>query len=205
MSALISIPRSWPGSTVACLGTGPSLCQQDVDFLRGKVRVIAVSNAWELAPWADVLYSCDPRWWKWAKGAPKFSGMKLSLDPDRHRDTWPGVQMLKSTGGEGLELAPTGLRTGHNSGYQAINLAVHFGAKRIVLLGYDMRGDHFFGPHPDGSKPNFHLCLSAFPTLVQPLKAAGVEIYNCTPSTAINAFPRATLAHVLPAALEVAS
>ncbi len=193
-----TVPRLWPGGTVVCLATGPSLTQADVDAVRGKVDgVIAVSDAIDLAPWADVLYSCDGKWWGWRKGMPSYQGLKYGLKDDVRKWAHMGVQKLKHTGRQGLELSPGGLRDGFNSGYQAINLAVHLGAARIVLLGYDMQGSHFFGHHPDRSGPPFQMCLSRFPELVKPLAAVGVEVINCTRKTAITCFKREALQTVL--------
>lgn len=217
-----TVEKIWPGETFVCIGSGPSLTAADVDFCRGKARVIAINDAYKLAPWADVLYACDNKWWAWAdknyKGNhPTFrdcsahqTGHKYTLKP------YPKVRLLR--GNEpgldyGLSLDPRILRTGFNSGYQAINLAVHLGAARIVLLGYDMRvnekkrsHDHFFGQHPDHTVPPMAACLTAFKTLVKPLSEAGIEIVNCTPGSALQSFPMRPLAEVfadLP--LEVAS
>ena len=68
---------------------------------------------------------------------------------------------------------------------------------RVILLGYDLHGDHFFGSHPDKTLPPFLACLKAFERLVAPAKAAGLEIVNCTPGSALKAFPMASLASVL--------
>lgn len=196
-----TVPRLWPESTIVCLATGPSLTRDDCEYVRGKVdAAIAVNDAYKWAPWADVLYGCDAKWWYWHKGAEGFQGRKYAMQPQGKK--WPGVDVLANTGAKGLELDPTGLRTGNNSGYQAINLAVHFGAKRIILLGYDMRGNHCFGHHPDNSRPPFHLCIERFKTLVGPLREAGVEVINCTPKSALDAFPIRPLADVLPARRE---
>jgi hypothetical protein len=182
-----TVPRLWPESTIVCVGSGPSLTQADVDSCRGKTRVIVVNDAYRLALWADCLYACDAKFWRWHKGVPGFAGLKFALAPQSCR--WPNVQVLQNTGQIGLELTPTGLRTGHNSGYQAINLAVHFGARRIVLLGYDMKGDHFFGSHPDQTRPPFSVCLKKFETLLAPLAAAGVTVVNATRRTVLSTFP----------------
>lgn len=189
------VPTLWPGSTIACVGTGPSLTAEDVALLQGRARVIVVNDAYKLAWWADVLYAADAKWWAWHKGVPSFGGLKYTAQPGAVR--WPGVQMLRRTGLEGLELDPRGVRTGFNSGYQAINVAVHLGAARIVLLGYDMRGDHFFGKHPDRTKPPFVLCLKKFGTLVAPLAARGITIVNATRDTALECFPRVSLEEAL--------
>jgi len=45
-----SVPRLWPGETFVCLASGPSLTQADVDYCRGKARVIAIKDVLHLAP-----------------------------------------------------------------------------------------------------------------------------------------------------------
>lgn len=208
----LAVPRAWAGETVACLATGPSLCQSDVDQLRGRVRVIAINDAYRLCPWADVLYACDPSWWIHHQGVPSFPGQKWSLDHSQwkgYEHKYPDIQRLRHTGDTGLELDPSGLRSGKNSGFQALGLAVHFGAARILLLGYDMRAPkgspvHFFGDHKWGpSRPPFPSFLAHFDTLVEPLRLAGVEVFNCTPESDLRCFPCRRLADVLP--VEVAA
>lgn len=194
------VERIWPDSTVVCIATGPSLTAADVDYCRGKARVIAINDAYRLAPWADVLYACDGIWWSWHPDALQFAGLKFGITVSQKR--MPQVVPLKATGETGLEIADrSGVRTASNSGYQAINLAVHLGAKRILLLGYDMQqlGEkaHFFGAHPNRRRPLFKRCLAAFPTIVEPLKDLGVEVINCTRETALTCFPKASLESAL--------
>jgi hypothetical protein len=186
------VPKLWPGETFVLIGGGPSLTPADVDAVRGLARVIAINDAYRLAPWADVLYACDQKWWTWHKGVPSFTGPKYSVaasDPV----TWPGVQVLENTGFDGLELEPTGLRTGRNSGFQAINLAVHLGASRILLLGYDMCPDgtqeHWFGEHPDCQPSPYPEMRELLETLVAPLAELGITVINCSRRTALTAFP----------------
>jgi hypothetical protein len=194
---MITVPKRWPSSTIVCLGGGPSLTVADVEACRGRCPVIAINNAYQLAPWADVLYACDQKWWTWHSGVPSFKGPKYSVaasDPV----TWPDVQVLQNTGPLGLELEPTGLRTGFNSGYQAINLAVHLGAARILLLGYDLSEGpggrtHWHGDHPDRQPSPYWAMLSAFPSLVEPLAAIGVSVINCSRRTVLTTFPCASL------------
>lgn len=197
----MAIMRLFAGETVVCIGTGPSLTQTDVDACRGS-RVIVINNAFKLAPWADLMYACDAKFWKWEQGAPAFHGLKYTLDRPLVPKPmlWPGVESLKDLGRTGLSLDPTGVKTGSDSGYQSINLAVLLGAAKILLLGYDMqvgKKDHFFGSHPDHSKPPFPRCLDAYKTLVEPLKAAGVEIVNCAHGSALKCFPMASLQDAL--------
>ncbi len=201
-AAPYTVPRLWPGGTVACLGGGPSLTPEQADLLRGRAGVIAINDAYKLAPWAGVLYGCDWRWWRKHKGVPGFAGLKVTLSNSRgHLDDYPDIEVLENTGAQGLELNPTGLRTGRNGGYQAINLGVHLGAKRILLLGYDMRADargrtHWFGDHedwPTRASIFAGVMLPCFATLVEPLEELGVEVINCTPHSALDVFPKAPL------------
>jgi hypothetical protein len=74
-----SVPKLCPGGTVVCIGGGPSLTRDDVDYCRGKAFVIAINDAYKLAPWADALYACDGLWWRWHKGVPSFDGPKFAL------------------------------------------------------------------------------------------------------------------------------
>jgi hypothetical protein len=193
-----SVPRLFPEATFVCLGGGPSLTPEDVNACRGRAMVIAVSDTYRLAPFAAALYSCDAKWWDHHHGVPSFAGLRYALE---HRAAcWPGVEILKNTGREGLETDPTGLRTGQNSGYQAINLAVHLGARRIILLGYDMQASddgrtHWFGRHPRALEryspyPQF---IEAFGTLVAPLAALGIHVLNASRASALTMFPRVAL------------
>lgn len=212
--------RLWPGSTVVIIGGGSSLTAEDVDYVGVRrsarhlerrhlksddpdIRVIAIKEAIQLAPWADLLYACDPKWWRHYTGA--FTGMKFSIegtDAPHTPELYPDVQILRNTGSDGLEDDPSALRTGYNSGYQAINLAKHLGASRIVLLGFDMwsgpdgRQNWFHKPglHVDSPYPIF---LQAFAAVAGLLKDAGIEVVNASRFTVMNSFPRVPLSEAL--------
>lgn len=194
-----TVPRLFPGETIAIFATGPSLTAEDVNFVRGKARVIAVNDSYVLAPWADVLWASDGKWWGWPKhqGVPAFSGLKFSLEGTRFRD----VKVLKHTGKSGLELSPTAVKHGEGGGYAAINCAVHLGANRIVLLGYDLsywpNGEtHFFGHHQERSTRRPEKNIEVYSTLVEPLKALKITVINSTRRTALRCFPRQPLNEV---------
>jgi hypothetical protein len=106
--------------------------------------------------------------------------------------------MIRKGRQSGFDPRADTLAHGFNGGFQAIGVAVHSGARRIILLGYDMQGTHFHGQHPDRTKPPFHLCIPAFASLVAPLSALGVEVLNCTRRTALTCFPRVALEAALP-------
>lgn len=209
---MVSVPKEWPGETVVVIATGPSLTQDDVDYCRGKARVIVINNAHELAPWADAMYATDAKWWAWHKGAPSFTGPKWSMEHSQwnnYRALYPEIQRLRNTGNGGLEHSPTGLRNGRNSGYAAMNLAYHYGATKIVMLGYNMQPwkgkTHFFGEHPQKNKSPYNQFRAAFESLVKPLAKAGVTVINCSRDSVLNCFPKAELRDALKASDEVAA
>ncbi len=197
-----SVPRSCPGGTVVCIASGPSLTTDDVEYVRGKVdAVIVVNNCYQIAPWADILCASDLRWWRWHNGAKAFPGVKYATS--HHCSRWAGVQVLENTGRDGLELNPSGVRHGLNTGYRAINVAVHLGATRILLLGYDMqqgpnKEEHWHGEHPSNSRSPYALFRKSFKTMVEPLKALGVEVINCSRRTALDVFPQMSIDAALP-------
>jgi len=69
---------------VAVLATGPSLTLEQCDQLRGRCKVVAISDAIRLAPWADALVSADTDWWRLHN--PDFAGPKYGITAE-----WPGV------------------------------------------------------------------------------------------------------------------
>lgn len=194
-----TVTRIWNGDTCVCIASGPSLTAEDVDYVRGKARTIVINTSYTLALWADVMYAADFKVWKWHKGAKDFPGLKYSLT--RGSDIY-GVTVLRRGVVDGLSLNPAVLNTGQNSGYQAINLAVHLGASRILLLGYDMqRGpkgeEHWHGDHPNSSRSPYERFRLHFQTLVEPLKSAVVQVVNCSRRSSLTCFPMMPLREAL--------
>jgi hypothetical protein len=203
--ATVEVPRAWPGSTIVCVASGPSLCADDVEACRGRARVLAIKDSIRLAPWADALYGAgsDRGGW-WRLNGPRlesFTGLRFTLDPAAAK--WAVV--LKNTGLTGLERHPSGLRIGRNSGYQGINLAVHLGAKRIVLLGYDMQPssdgrERWFGDHPWSALSWSELgkmCVPFFETMLPALAELGIRVINASRETALTCFSRQSIAEAL--------
>ena len=110
---------------------------------------------------------------------------------------------MPAVAGEGLCTEPNKLYHGHNSGYQAINLAYQFGAKRIILVGYDMQHTdgktHWHGDHPKSlnNAAGVEKWPKHFTQLAKDLDRVGVEVINCTIQTALTCFKQADLRDVL--------
>jgi hypothetical protein len=158
--------------------------------------VIAVNNAYTIAPWAEMCYFADARWWEWHKDKPEFRafrGQKVTIFNTGMMVRDPAVFMLEQAGTDGLSLSPRALSTGSNGGYQAINIATLAGARRVMLLGYDMRfagpRSHWHAGHPIYVvEQRYHQYAARFVSMVPVLKSIGVEVVNCTPGSMIKCF-----------------
>jgi len=116
-------------------------------------------------------------------------------DPKKQPEAW-GIRKLISVDEPGLSKKQGVIHRGSNSGYQAINLALHLlgeGGGRIILLGFDMmmHGDmrHWFGNHPQpfNHASNYADFVGHFQT-INPAEY-GLEIWNCSRRTALTHFP----------------
>jgi len=163
----------------AVLATGPSMSLELAESLRGRCSVVAVSDAFRLAPWADALVSTDFAWWRKHTEAAEFKGLKFSGMVDYQKV-------------EGVERMPGENAT--NSGLLGVKVAVKLGATKVLLCGFDLRkpGEHFFGRH-DGLRSTSAARMEHFKTQFERYRPRGVEIINCTPGSALRAYPVASL------------
>ena len=152
-----------------------------------------------------MLYACDAKWWDVHEGCPEFAGEKWSSHGDTNDKLETAEKYgLKLVEGHHADTFGTGrVHYGSNSGFQAINLAILFGARRIILAGFDMHnrsGRHFFGDHPKGLLNNnrYENFVPAFEYAAKHLPE-GIEIVNATPGSAITCFPMVDLADALSA------
>ena len=157
-----------------------------MNYCKGKGTVIVINNTYQLAPWAQILWGCDANWWKFNPKAMDFKGQKHSLEFDQ-------VITHKSKYGKGLGIDI--IHCGGNSGYQCINYAYLQGAKQIILLGFDMWGQHWHGKHKVGlsNKHDFKSWIENFNQLAIDLKNKGIQVINCTPKTKLNCFQKIPL------------
>lgn len=170
---------------IAVLASGQSLTDEDVEYVRharedGKLKaVIAISDVGLLkAPWADVLVSHDSNWWIAHSEALKFKGRKFSARG--YRET------------EGFDCRERGISGGCNSGLMGMFVARDIlKASKLVLLGFDMHGTHFFGKHTAvfNGKPLTNTDARRFKThIAQFNRFDGCEVINCTPGSNLKRF-----------------
>jgi hypothetical protein len=202
--------------TVALLGGGPSLDRQQFDRIdtahaSGKVMVLAINNSYQMAPYAEVCYFADARWWKAhrdKKEFREFSGEKASIQDSANEITDESIHILRNrdypSHGLGLSLNPRVIVTGRHGGFQALNIAILAGAKRILLLGFDgasidgkshWHNDHKWLTHASA----YQEYAKSFSYAEKAIKDAGVTVINCSTVSQINSFPKMTLERALEA------
>jgi hypothetical protein len=191
----------WNGKTIVVIASGPSLNLKDIRHvararLADRCRVIAVNDAIFVAWFADWLHACDGKWWGWYPEAHEFKGIKTAFD------AVPNVVKLIDSGMRGFDDRPGYCCNGGTSAYQAVHLAAQAGARKIALLGVDLKvgenGDrHFFGYHPDKGTPTFETMIDTFNSLVPSLAARGNRVVNCSPGSALSCFDKSSIGAAL--------
>lgn len=171
-------------TTWAVLASGESMSAE----LAAKVKhlpTVAVSNAFEFAPWAKAIIACDGKWWRKYPKAMEFAGDKFCANGQLL-----GIPRMRLK-------AP--IYTGSNSGLLGLYYAIEYGkAKRVLLLGIDMKGRHFFGDHqqlPNTSVERFEVFKEQFREYAQTIN--GVDVINCNRYSALEVFPKMALAEAL--------
>lgn len=166
--------------TFAILCTGPSMSQAVADSVR-HLRVIAVNKAFELAPSAEALAANDHAFWRTYPDAHQFAGRKFSAS------TIKGVEKVH------------GAQSCWSSGCLALHVAKQLGAKRILLLGMDFRGGHYFGEYVGACKRSAETKWQMHRVQFARWRAANrrIEVLNCTPGSALDVFSMANLSDCL--------
>ena len=127
-----------------------------------------------------------------------FAGLKIGADVRDKAERWAVRQVRIERRRDEISVHRFGtIGYGGNSGFQAINLAVQFGIKRIILVGFDMnaeRGIHWHGEHGGRLRNPSHKSLARWRGVidgqVERLRMMGVDVINAAPDSALKAFPK---------------
>lgn len=158
-----------------------------------------------------MVYGCDAAWWRAERGLPNFSGLKVSYGSNGLSGQFADIRTINiakvgRSYADDVVLDPVGtVGAGGNSGFQALNLAVQWGARRIMLVGFDMSdrgGKHWYGRNlwPMSANPdetNFKRWIAAFDRAAPQLQDLGVEVVNCSPASALTCFPKRSISDAL--------
>ena len=202
---------AWAGMRCFILGGGPSLEGFNFELLRDKGKIIAINRAFEYAPFADILFFMDQRFYKmlhagrlgldaqrkWAE----FRGHKVFLNilGRQHDD----VYSVRSLGRVGISNSLSkGIYHGNNSGVGALGLAICLGANPIYLLGFDFKFRHEKSHFHSGYKiPMKESVVKSFirdfERMNRFLMRTKFRIINLNPDSALRCFPFSTIDEVL--------
>jgi len=213
-----TLHRGW--ERVVVCASGPSFSQEQAALLARRAsvqrsdplaplprgwRVVVTNTSYQKVPTADVLYGGDRSWWEvyWSKVQATFLGECWTVN--RWIAHNYGICHIEHSDEPGLSPVFGRIHSGGNSGYAAIGLAYLFGAREILLVGFDYQDSyglsHWHGDHPpqlNQDRPH-EGWLAKIPALIDGLRAAGVRVVNCSIETAIpdDVIPRGDLATCL--------
>ena len=175
---------TWQGQIGVCLASGPSLTRAQAEAVKHLPCIVA-NTTYQMAPWASLLFAMDSAWWHvHHKQLSDFKGRKLA--GHRNAQTYGAESTLDW---HWIPKIP-------NSGAAAIAIVAHCKPRKIILLGYDGKRDeqgnaHWHGAHPSplGDAKRMDRWPSSFRLAASHCKNLGVPVVNCSPGTAIDAFP----------------
>lgn len=163
----------------AVLAPGPSASAEQAQRVHeAGIPLGAVGCAYQLAPFARFVASSDRAWWRNYPEAYKFPARYSMADV-------PDVERVRIDQLGGI----------CNSGVLGLEVAKRLGAERIILLGFDMHGSHFFGQYTNGLRNTApHQRAQHFQQFDQWRRMnRGIEVLNATDGSALDCFPRASL------------
>lgn len=204
---ILELP-DWSGCDVVIVASGPSLSTKQIHAIaktrlsRESLKVVVINDAvYPLVGICDWLHACDRSWWEGnIRYVHEMSGLRTCTERDV-----PGAWVsgyFEASGEEGFDHRPGYVRTGRNSGYQALHCAIKTNPRRIVLVGFDMSkasdGAAHFHPERDRVRPaDYRDMAPLFMTLTPAIVDMGVQVLNATPGSAITAFEQVDLLSAL--------
>jgi hypothetical protein len=223
------VPKIWEDADVWILGGGPSVTEQFnipksivqrvisgesvslyspyMSAIHDK-HVIGINVSYHIGNWIDMVFFGDNSFFlREQDGLARFPGLKISSHPQLEGKSWIKYLGRDSKRPRGISPNPKMVSWNGNSGAAAISIAVHTGAKRIILLGFDMKLDlegkqhwHDMYHRMKSIKKNalpFDRHLLGFPEIARDAKRMNVEILNASPNSAITNFRKVTVSDLL--------
>ena len=196
------------GETAVICGTGPSITPEAIELCNqakkeGKIRLFGVNLTYQYFD-LNVLHGCNWQFWDFYYpkdlNLQRSSFFKFTTRPELE-GKYPGLHFIREIWEPGLSTNPNVVHAHHNSGPQVLNLALHYGIKKMLLIGHELayrpgQKRHFFHEYPLEMQ-HFTRNLGPNGELVGLIKEYetinpsdyGIEIYNCTPDSALTHFP----------------
>jgi len=207
-----SMDKRFKDQTVICVASGPSLTDEQIRIAEESEHpIIVVNDNFKKVILPDIIFATDIVWW-----CNNYLDVIDTIDP-KYTELWTikdiGQNFKKKRPHQysipinevgyfqqsGLGL--TKVHHGGNSGYIAINLAYLFGAKKIILIGYDHQHTygkaHWFGDHDKtkyrrNAEDTDHW-IKNFSCLAKDLKINSIDLTNCSIETSLTSCRRSSI------------
>jgi len=204
----MKISPIFKGETAAIIGTGPSLTPEQIAMVdQAGWRKFGANRAFIYD--LDVLIATNWQFWDmcWHEVKDLHCDKWIPSHPEGRKAAEKyGLNLIGQRHLPGLSTDPTYIHHHHGSGPIAVNIALHYGITKMVLIGWDMRFygkiddrsytglRHFFGEdavtktHWPRTAPNGDLqgLIDEMATIVP--ADYGIDIVNCTPNSAMKCF-----------------
>ncbi len=194
----------WKGQACYIIGGGPSVLTQDLTLLQGQ-NVIVINSSYQTFPAAQFLIFADTRWWCQHLRLKQLLEFKGRIVCASTAASGERLSKIKRKSSPGLATERDSVMLKNTTLTGAINLAVHFGVAKIVLLGIDQKiaadgRQWHHAPHPWKSTAN---CWARqqmdMPRIAEDLKALNVPCVNASPGSALALWPIVNLEDHVPA------
>jgi len=193
------------------IGTGPSLTIEQVNLVK-KYKTFGVNRAYQFD--VDVMLACNFDFWDYYwSDIKKYKCHKWTPRIESARKY--SINYIEEIWEPGLSTDKNYIHAHHGSGPQILNLALHYGVKKMALIGWDMRypgkvndsqyagNRHYFGEYPNklqhwprtGSDGEMTGLIKEVET-IKP-EDYGIEIINCTKNSALKCYPYQSLSEFL--------
>ena len=223
-----TVPKIWAEGDVYIIGGGSSLTKQFeipeevVDSVKYKKQplsvyspymqklhdkhVIGVNVAFLLGDWVDMVFFGDNKFYlAYREKIAVFPGLKVTCHAhfrnNKYGKEYVKYLMKHNNQPKGISTNPKKVSWNANSGAAAISVATNAGAKRIILLGFDMKLDedgfqhcHTEYRNKDNLKSSskkalpFARHLRGFGAIQQDAEKRGIEILNASENSRIKVF-----------------
>lgn len=228
------VPQMWSGGDVWILGGGPSIPKQFgipdsvvkqvlertsspniyspyMQALHSK-HVIGINVSFMIGDWLDMVFFGDSGFFdRYQSGLASFRGIKVTCNSTVGKTVnWVKYTPCDHSRKRGISKFTNMVSWNGNSGAAAISIAAHTGAKRIILLGFDMnlssdKMQHWHDVYQRGKVETekrlrnlpFDKHLRGFEDIAKDAKKRGIEIINASPDSAITQFPKYTVKELL--------
>ena len=208
----------YEGETAIICGTGPSITKSIIkrcNSMRamGSVRLFGANLTYREFN-LNVLHACNYQFYDhyYPIDSRISDGLfdKWTTRPELN-GKYKGVNYIEEVWADGFSVDPSKIHAHHGTSPQLMNIALHYGITKMLLVGFDMRYPdkvtdkdyrsprHYFGEYANnlqhwprtGAQGELEGLIKEMET-IKP-EDYGIEIINCTPDSAMTCFPMGNL------------